>query len=164
MRCSVSIVMLTVQHILSICRLVAMDKALAAGKYFGEFALYKEGRCRTPPSQATRQMKRRPQTLPAAIANFYQQKCTPTFTHTARRTSIKRWSGRFLRFTNRNVFSRPESDVGYYPNNLGHTGLSRCVFDVTRRLAFDGRWKNDRSRLQQLSRATGDGRSVAGNP
>ena len=86
--------------------------------------------------------------LPPALAAFYQQNYPDLYA--ARSQDIHQAGAGGSRDLQPQCFSGPESDLGHLPEQSWPYGLSR-VLSVSRRLAYDRRWKNDHSGLQHVS-------------
>ncbi len=100
-----------------------MDKALAAGNISVSLPyIKKEGVELLKASYATNEEAN--SKLPAALANFYQQKYPDVY---AQRTQDINQAGQaVLAIYNRNVFPDLKVTWGTYPNNLGHTDFPGC--------------------------------------
>jgi formate-dependent nitrite reductase cytochrome c552 subunit len=118
----------------------AMDKALAAGNISVSLPyIKKEGVELLKSSYATNEEAT--SNLPAAIANFYQQKYPDVYAH--RTQDINQAGQAILAIYNRNVFPDLKVTWGTYPNNLGHTDFPGCF------------------RCHDGSHSTGDGKTIA---
>lgn len=117
----------------------AMDKALAAGNISVSLPyIKKEGVELLKASYATNEEAN--SKLPAALANFYQQKYPDVY---AQRTQdIDQAAQAVLAIYNRNVFPDLKVTWGTYPNNLGHTDFPGCF------------------RCHDGSHTTGDGKTI----
>jgi hypothetical protein len=100
-----------------------MDKALAAGSISVSLPyIKKEGVELLKASYATNEEAN--SKLPAALANFYQQKYPDVY---AQRTQDINQAGQaVLAIYNRNVFPDLKVTWGTYPNNLGHMDFPGC--------------------------------------
>ena len=118
----------------------AMDKALAAGNISVSLPyIKKEGVELLKAGYATNEEAN--SKLPAALANFYQQKYPDVY---AQRTQDIDQAGQaVLAIYNRNVFPDLKVTWGTYPNNLGHTDFPGCF------------------RCHDGSHTTGDGKTIA---
>ena len=116
-----------------------MDKALAAGNISVSLPyIKKEGVELLKASYATNEEAN--SKLPAALANFYQQKYPDVY---AQRTQDINQAGQaVLAIYNRNVFPDLKVTWGTYPNNLGHTDFPGCF------------------RCHDGSHTTGDGKTI----